>query len=56
MSEGTYRVQVHRFADDWSEPRLGNYSLPGADLWVLPESVEIRKGMDPLELTVDTNR
>ena len=55
VSEGTYRVVVHRFANDWSEPRLGGYSVPNAERWDVPESVEIRKGMDPLELNIDSS-
>lgn len=55
VSEGTYRVQVHRFGADRSEPRLGRYSLPDADLWNIPNTVEIRKGMDPLEINIDTS-
>ncbi len=56
VSEGTYHVVVHRFGIDRSEPRLGGYSLPHADRWALPETVEIRKGMDPLELNIDSSK
>ncbi len=54
VSEGVYRVQIHRFADDWSEPQLGTYSIPDANLWEVPDTVEIHNGMDPLELNIET--
>lgn len=54
VSEGTYRVVVHRFANDWSEARLGNYSVPGADRWELPDAIDVREGMEPIEISIET--
>jgi len=54
VSVGRYTVLVHRFALDRPEPRLGTYSISGAEDWTLPETIEIREGMDPLTLSIDT--
>jgi acetyl esterase/lipase len=54
LSEGRYTVLVHRFALDRPEPRLGTYSISGAEVWTVPETVQIREGMDPLALNINT--